>query len=97
MSVSITLDAQDIAELLNSEETSPGGSLEDYLRHMMLVYEEGAEQGLFLPSLVCLSECFHCPAVDVYQTLESLREEGYDYYFMGFESPITLWYPARIA
>lgn len=89
MSVSITLDARTTA--------ASASTIQEYVEHVKQTYESGEEQGLFLPSLVCLSECFQCSAVEVYQALESLRAEGFDYYFMSFESPVTLWYPARIA
>lgn len=90
MNVSLTLYAEQI-----SREAS-GGDVQCYLEGMMAEYEAGTEQCLFLPSLLSLSECFGCSPVDVHQTLELLKDKGCDFFIMGFESPITLWYPGRL-
>lgn len=95
MSVSVTLDAREISGI-HRNGSSGQASVQDYLESRMRTYEAGGEQCLFLPSLVSLSECFQCPAVEVHEALNTLKERGCDFYVMGFESPITLWYPARI-
>jgi hypothetical protein len=91
-SASVTLEVSDIATHLEVHQAD----IRSYLELMMAEYDQGTEQCLFLPSLVSLSECFNCSAVDVHQALDSLREHGCDFFIMGFESPITLWYPRRL-
>jgi hypothetical protein len=91
-SSSITLGISEIATHLQANQADIRG----YLELMLTEYAQGTDQCLFLPSLISLSECFNCSAVEVHQALSELRERGYDFFIMGFESPITLWYPLRL-
>jgi hypothetical protein len=90
--LSQTLNPSDIFTTMRSHSQG----IDDYLGHMLADYDAGKEQCLFLPSLMSLSECFHCSAVEVHQAFTALQEQGYDFFIMGFESPITLWYPPRL-
>jgi hypothetical protein len=92
MSSTITLGVTEI----NTHLATHQADIRSYLEQMMAEYDEGTEQCLFLPSLISLSECFNCSAVEVHQALAEFRERGCDFFIMGFESPITLWYPLRL-
>lgn len=92
MRLSLTLNARDVA----TRYTSSHRTVQAYLEEMILEYSENGEQCLFLPSLVSLSECFKCSPVEVHQALNNFKEEGFDFLVMGFESPITLWCPAKL-
>lgn len=96
MSLTPTLAAHELANLRTHNTCPENPDVHDYLNMMMIDYDAGDEQCLFLPSLISMSECFHCSAVDVYQALNELKERDCDFFLMGFESPITLWYPARL-
>lgn len=71
--------------------------VQGYLALMLSQYQEGSEQCLFLPSLMSMAEYFQCSPVEVHQALNELRAFGCDFFIMGFESPVTLWYPERLA
>jgi hypothetical protein len=90
MNMSPTLNSCDVSRTMGT------GSIMDYLSHMLKIYDMGTEQCLFLPSLLSLAECFKCSPVEIHQTLCDLKDQGYDFFIMGFESPITLWYPTRL-
>jgi hypothetical protein len=92
MSSSITLEVSDINQHLQDNNAD----IRSYLDLMMLEYDAGTDQCLFLPSLISLSECFNCSPVEVHHVLNEMRERGCDFFIMGFESPITLWYPLRL-
>lgn len=92
MSSSITVGISEITDHLQASSAD----IRSYLALMMLEYEIGADQCLFLPSLISLSECFKCSPVEVHHELNEMRERGCDFFIMGFESPITLWYPQRL-
>ncbi len=96
MSVTVTLGAEALTHLRKQPNAPQSPDIQDYLDMMMVEYESGSEQCLFLPSLMSMSECFQCSAVEVHHALSGLKERGCDFFIMGFESPITLWYPARI-
>jgi hypothetical protein len=70
--------------------------IQSYLALMLSQYHEDSEQCLFLPSLLSMAEYFECSAVEIHQALEQLKAFGCDFFIMGFESPITLWYPERL-
>lgn len=96
MSLSLTLNTADVAHFYKPDLSQLKPDIADYLEMMMLEYDAGDDQCLFLPSLMSLSECFQCSAVEVHQTLCELKARGCDFFIMGFESPITLWYPTRL-
>lgn len=96
MSLSLTLAANELVSLRNRNTLPENPGVHDYLDMMMNEYDAGDEQCLFLPSLISMSECFHCSAVEVHHALSELKDRGCDYFILGFESPITLWYPARL-
>ncbi|WP_373532038.1 hypothetical protein [Vampirovibrio sp.] len=94
---SLTLAPNDLAILYTPNGTHlETPDIQDYLALMLAKYDEGDEQCLFLPSLMSMSECFQCSAVEVHHALTELKERGCDTFIMGFESPITLWYPDRL-
>jgi hypothetical protein len=92
MSLSVTLDITEISQHISANNSD----IRSYLDSMMLEYETGSDQCMFLPSLISLSECFKCSPVEVHQALTALKERDCDFFIMGFESPITLWYPSRL-
>lgn len=96
MTQTLTLAANELVSLRNRQTGPDKLDVQDYLEIMMAEYDEGDEQCLFLPSLISMSECFQCSAVDIHHALSELKERGCDFFIMGFESPITLWYPARL-
>ncbi len=92
MRLSVTLNAGDIA----TRYATSHRSVQAYLEEMILDYADSGEQCLFLPSLISMAECFRCSPVEIHQMLSQFKEEGYDFLIMGFDSPITLWYPPRL-
>lgn len=46
---------------------------------------------LAFPPLQALSEVFRCSQMMVYDALQLLSAEGYDYALDGFENPIPVW------
>jgi hypothetical protein len=93
---SLTLAPNDLNSLYLSDNQLKTPDIKDYLAMMLAKYDEGDEQCLFLPSLIGMSECFQCSAVEVHHALSELKLRGCDIFMMGFESPITLWYPDRL-
>jgi len=93
MNLSVTLDVQTISRDVKSTSLS----IQEYLKQRMGEYKHSGERCLFLPSMLSLSECFDCSAVEVYQALDALKRSGCDLFINGFDRPITLWYPERIA
>lgn len=92
-----TLSTQDFATHAPRASASlDSADIQSYLALMLSQYHEGSEQCLFLPSLMSMAEYFECSAVEIHQTLEQLKAFGCDFFIMGFESPITLWYPERL-
>lgn len=96
MSLTLTLATDELEKLRQNAALPDKPDVHDYLDMMMIEYDAGDEQCLFLPSLISMSECFQCSAVEVHHALSDLKDRGCDFFIMGFESPITLWYPARL-
>lgn len=71
-------------------------AIDDYVAQMLQTYENSQEQCMFLPSLMSLSETCQCSPVEIHQALSALKEQGCDFFIMGFESPITFWHPTRL-
>ena len=92
MNTSTTIDILEI----NRQIEASKADIRNYLASMLLEYEGSLDQCLFLPSLISLSECFRCSPVEVHQALTEVKERGCDFFIMGFECPITLWYPSRL-
>ena len=96
MTLTLTLPSHELVRLRERQTSHDNPDIQDYLEMMMVEYDAGNDQCLFLPSLISMSECFDCSAVDVHHALNVLKERGCDFFIMGFESPITLWYPSRL-
>lgn len=92
-----TLSTEDfVTQASHSTIQRQSMDIQNYLALMLSEYHEGSEQCLFLPSLLSLAEYFECSAVEIHQALDQLKTFGCDFFIMGFESPITLWYPERL-
>lgn len=97
MFISQTLSTEDFAtQAFQTCTQRQSMDIQSYLALMLSQYHEGSEQCIFLPSLLSMAEYFECSAVEIHQALEQLKTFGCDFFIMGFESPITLWYPERL-
>jgi hypothetical protein len=64
-----------------------------YFERLLSRYACGLQQCAFLPSLSELANFLQCSMVDVHAALQTLRQQGYDFFIFGTDCPITIWYP----
>lgn len=69
----------------------------DYFEELIWQYHQGEEPCKFLPSLMGLSKSLDCSTLDIQCALIELRKQGYDFFMMDIEGPITLWCPSKIS
>ena len=68
----------------------------DFFEELIWDYHQGNEPCMFLPSLKELSSDLACSSLEVQCALNALRKEGYDYFMIGIDAPITVWYPQKL-
>jgi hypothetical protein len=65
-----------------------------YLRRILDEFEDSAFiKYLVIPSPLALSGFFHCSEDEIFNALQELRRQGYEYETAGHSGPITLWDP----
>ena len=69
----------------------------DYFENVVAKYEQGTEPCLFLHSLDGLAQHLNCSAVEIQATLILLQKQGYDFFMMDMDTPVTFWHPDKLA
>jgi len=81
------------AGIFHSPETATP-QIAAHLRRILERYEESEFiKYLVVPSPMALSGHFHCSERDIYDALDELHRQGYEYETAGKTGPITLWDP----
>lgn len=68
-----------------------------YFEELIWQYHQGEEPCMFLPPLMSLSKSLDCSTLDIQCALMGLRKQGYDFFMMDIDGPITLWFPSKIS
>lgn len=68
----------------------------DYLDQLLQEYLNGPDPCLFLPSFFDLSRALNCSGLELYCLLIELRDQGFDFFTLGMDSPVTVWHPVKI-
>ncbi len=69
----------------------------DYFDTLVTQYEQGPEPCLFLRSLNGMAKHLSCSAVEIQASLILLQTQGYDYFMIDMDTPITFWHPDKLA
>lgn len=67
-----------------------------YFEEMIWRYHHGDDPCLLLPSLKELAHNMDCSTLDIQCALNNLRKQGYDYFMIELDGPLTVWYPDKI-